>query len=321
MKTKRLFAAVLCAALLITGCNSSETGQGDSSYNSSNYTESSSFSESTSSSSSSSFTSSSFSSSSSSSSTTSSTKPKPVVPKANFDTDSVSVNQEGQYMTVPFKTNVSFDPKTNYYLRIYFSDTGNSVGELRWDDAFDTSSDSLNLKLHKGMNYYTIQFYSDEAEGEYSNTVSYNFATAVPVVLDFAATDLLGKTVDDAAEMFGHSPSDYTISQDDSDWNVKFQADPDIELYSLVGYTYGKIRCVGISSNKIRISSGCGSIDNIRIGMTESEFLAALTDVHPQNYGIRGLYMMSYFNIDFTVLLDENNRVYYVDVDNSNITF
>lgn len=138
------------------------------------------------------------------------TPPKPIVPKATLNTNNVTVNEDGQYMTVPFKTNVSFDSKTKYYLRIYFSNTEGKIGELRYDEPFDTSEKSLDLKLHKGMNCYTIQFYSDEAIGEYSNTIEWYYEPIIkPKIQRYTHTF----TVSGYSEYFEIIP-DYTIAEE-----------------------------------------------------------------------------------------------------------
>lgn len=138
------------------------------------------------------------------------TPPKPVVPKATLDTNNVTVNEDGQYMTVPFKTDVSFDSKTKYYLRIYFSDTEGKIGELRYDESFNPSEKSLDLKLYKGMNCYTIQFYSDEAIGEYSNTIEWYYEPIIkPKIQRYTHTF----TISGYSELFEIIP-DYTIAEE-----------------------------------------------------------------------------------------------------------
>lgn len=167
MKFKRLLAVVLGAALL-TGCTASG-GADLSSDSSSNIEESSEYSSEESSERSSSMSGSSSSSSSSVRSVESKIEPK--IPQATFDDYSITVNDNGKYMTAPFTTDVPFENDVQYYLRIYFSDSESGEYELRWDQPFDTTLTSLNLKLHNGDNYYYIQFYTDEKEGKGSNKI------------------------------------------------------------------------------------------------------------------------------------------------------
>lgn len=166
MRFKRLLAVVLGAALL-TGCAASG-GANSNSSSSSSIEASSEYSSEESSSSSSVINSSSSSSSSSVRSVESKIESK--VPRATFDEYSITVNDAGKYLTAPFSTDVPFENDKQYYLRIYFSETENGEYELRWDQPFDTTLTSLNLKLHNGDNYY-IQFYTDEKEGKESNKI------------------------------------------------------------------------------------------------------------------------------------------------------
>lgn len=178
MKINKIMASALCALTLLTGCSESPAAsdtQSTFSESSSSSTESSSESVTNSTISSTSST------QSSSPRSTASTVPKvePKIPVATLDQDNITVNTAGKYMTVPFTTDIKFDPKVKYYLRIYFADSGYSGDELRYDEPFDTSLTSLNLKLHNGGNYYNIQFYSDEKEGEHSNQIFYIFTPPV----------------------------------------------------------------------------------------------------------------------------------------------
>lgn len=178
MKVNKFMAAALCAVTLLTGCGTTpveSNSQSSSSETSSYFEESSSYESQTSS------TTTSSTRSSSTTSSTVSTPPKkePKIPKATLNQDAITVNTEGKYMNVPFTTDISFDPKVQYYLRIYFADSAYSGDELRYDEPFDTSLTSLNLKLHNGGNYYNIQFYSDEKEGEHSNQVFHIFTPPV----------------------------------------------------------------------------------------------------------------------------------------------
>lgn len=182
MRSKRLFAAMLCAVTLLAGCSEAAGSSGSSSNTQSPSESISSESEESSSSSSSSTTtttSTSSSSSRSNSTVSTTTKVEKRIPIATLDQDAITVNNEGRYMTVPFTTDVPFDPNVQYYLRIYFADSGYSGDELRYDEPFDTSLTSLNLKLHNGGNYYNIQFYSDKKEGEHSNQIFYIFTPPV----------------------------------------------------------------------------------------------------------------------------------------------
>lgn len=216
---------------------------------------------------------------------------------------------------------LSFDNATNLSsseISDFYSST-NSISSSA--DHSNSSNNSSNGNSSSGETGSSNMVDRSSLSNSSSSRESLPVITPSAPVLDFSATDLLGKTIDEAAEMFGHLPSDYMVDQDTDNWNVMFQADPDIELYSLVGYTYGKIRCVGITSNRIKLSSGYGSIDNVCIGMSEDEFLETVSDMKPESYGVRGLYMMTYLDVDFTVLLDGNNLVTYLEADNSNITF
>ncbi len=89
--------------------------------------------------------------------------------------------------------------------------------------------------------------------------------------VDFAATKMLGLTVDEIAALQGHL-SDYSV-EPSGDGNMAFRADDTLILYSLSGHTNGKVRAIEILSSDIKISDGFGSIDDVRIGMTEAEFL------------------------------------------------
>lgn len=174
MKTKRLFAALLCAAALLTGCNSSSGNSQSESASESSYSEESSSENSTTSSAESS-TQSSYSSSVESSSS----KVEKRVPKAELLENEITVNYEGKTMRVPFKTDIPFDPDEKYYLRIFFGDEPYEEYELRYDEPFDTSLTALTIKLHNGNNYYMIQFHTDEKKGENSNVIYQNFMPPV----------------------------------------------------------------------------------------------------------------------------------------------
>lgn len=176
MKINKLMAAALCTVALLTGCG---TTPGESNTQSLLSETSSYFEESSYESSVSSAESSVQSSSATSSVVSEPPKIEPKIPVATLNQDAIAVNTEGKYMTVPFTTDISFDPKVQYYLRIYFADSGYSGDELRYDEPFDTSLTSLDLKLHNGGNYYNIQFYSDEKEGEHSNQIFYIFTPPV----------------------------------------------------------------------------------------------------------------------------------------------
>ncbi len=136
--------------------------------------------------------------------------------------------------------------------------------------------------------------------------------------LDMAATDMLGLTVAEIAVLRGHSPSDYAVEQDGD--NMKFAADDDMSLYSLSGYTSGLVRDIEIESSDIKIANGYGSIDNVRIGISETEFLNTVTDHYLNSYGIPGLYMTTVGHVDFTFVF-ESGYLTFCSVANYDITF
>lgn len=139
-------------------------------------------------------------------------------------------------------------------------------------------------------------------------------------ITDFAATKMLGLTVDEIAVLRGHSPSDYIVEDGGND-NMAFHADDGLILYSLSGYTSGTVRAIEILSGDIKISDGYGTIDNVCIGMTETEFLDTVTDRLLDSYGIEGLYMVDVGNISFTFIFNKDHKLSYCEVANYNIIF
>ncbi len=180
MRSKRSFAAILCAVTFLTGCSgASETSGSMSSEQSSsvsvpNYSEESS-SDATESSTASSA------QSSSSSSIVSVPPKKKTIPKAKLDQNGITVNEYDGYMTVPFTTDIPFDSNKQYFLRVYFAETSLLDGEVMYEEIFDTSSSSIDLTLYKGNNYYNIQFYTNNEEGELSNRVYKQFTAPPPI--------------------------------------------------------------------------------------------------------------------------------------------
>ena len=176
MKINRIMAAGLCAVTLLTGCgttpNESNTQSTSSEFSS--YSEESSY-ESTVSSETSSI---------QSSSTTSSvvSEPPKIEPKiqvATLNQDAITINTDSMYMAIPFTTDIKFDPTVKYYMRVYFASSGYSNDVLYYDGEFDTSRTEFHFDLNNGGNYYFIQFYTDEKEGEYSNQVFYIYTPPV----------------------------------------------------------------------------------------------------------------------------------------------
>ena len=339
MKPRNFFIVLFCAVLL-TGCakgtetiSQSETTSAESRVES----VSESFSESTKSSQSEAIQSSESSFESSSESSESSViKPVITVPTADLDESSIVVDKENKTMTIPFTTDVPFQTGVKYYLRIYFTDSQWGGGELRYDEPFDTSQKSITLKLHEGNNYYFIQFHTDEIEGDTSNQIYQEFvsdyytpsqsnessSSVRNVRSDYAATDLLGLTVSEAAEVCGHYPSDYAIAQDEASYDVMFQADDDVVLYSLVGTYDGEIRMVEITSSRIPITSGFGSIDKIRVGMSRNEIENILGGEHYlQSYGYDTYGTMSVSGLDFDFIFDKNQILIYCSIFSDGITF
>lgn len=138
--------------------------------------------------------------------------------------------------------------------------------------------------------------------------------------VDFAATDLLGLTVDDIAVICGHSPSDYIV-EEDSNYHMAFHADDALILYSLSGYTSGTVRSIDVKSSDIKLSNGFGDIDNVRIGMTETEFLNTVMDYQPESYGVEGLYMLDIGDISFMFVFNDEHILTISEVGNYNIIF
>lgn len=138
--------------------------------------------------------------------------------------------------------------------------------------------------------------------------------------IDYAATDLLGLTVDDIAVICGHSSSDYTIWEDTAS-HMAFQADDDMILYSLSGYTSGTVRFIDVLSNNVKLTNGYGNIDNVRIGMTETDFLDMVMGYGPESYGVEGLYMFDVGDISFMFIFNDEHILDSCEVGNYNIIF
>lgn len=179
---------------------------------------------------------------------------------------------------------------------------GMSKGFLTYENIFGEAVDAPHI-LAAQISY-----------DSHSNTVSSNAAA------DFAATDLLGLTVDEIAAIRGHSPSDYIV-EEDSNYHMAFHADDALILYSLSGYTSGTVRSIDVLGSNIKLSNGYGAIDNVRIGMTETEFLNMVMDYHPESYGVEGLYMFDIGDISFMFIFNDEHILTISEVGNYNIIF
>lgn len=138
--------------------------------------------------------------------------------------------------------------------------------------------------------------------------------------VEFAASDFLGLTVDEVAVICGHSSSDYTIWEDTAS-HMAFQADDDMILYSLSGYTSGTVRFIDVLSSNIKITNGYGNIDNVRIGMTETDFLDMVMGYGPESYGVEGLYMFDAGKLSFLFIFNDEHILDSCEVGNYNIIF
>lgn len=173
MKVKGLLAAVLGCVALLTGCGN-DTGNGEMS--SSSITSTSVFST--------------VESSEQGSSTTEfeqsssllQSEPKDVdyyIPKINlFEAKRLIIDPEGM-VTLSFGFDVpfmeAFEDDVNYYLRVYWNDSQWGESKLIYDEPYDTDLIPwVHCKAEEGANYYYIQLYTDDKEGETSNELYYN---------------------------------------------------------------------------------------------------------------------------------------------------
>lgn len=93
------------------------------------------------------------------------------IPKANLEESSKTVDVENKTMTISFTTDVPFESGIQYYLRIYFNDAPFGEPDIVYDKPFDTGERQITIDLNEGNNYISVQFHTDEKEGETSNEI------------------------------------------------------------------------------------------------------------------------------------------------------
>lgn len=113
---------------------------------------------------------------------------KPIIPIAELDyrNATVYVNKDVEpkqaKISIPFSTNVSFQPNLDYYVSIYCRNATYSEWTLVSDEQIDTSKNFIVSDIFEGDNYYRIKFHTNDCDGEFSNSIymSHTFKPKLP---------------------------------------------------------------------------------------------------------------------------------------------